>query len=93
MSSNTLPKLTEFRNRAIRIFAPFIEAQSIKSADMRDLHTEFESAFSETFDRETRAVQWRGMMLNVKRHFTDKEKLAKAQDAATCAEQYELFSG
>ena len=55
--SNTLPKLTEFRNRAIRILGPFVEAQAIKNADLTDLKTEFESAFREELDRETRAIQ------------------------------------
>ena len=90
--SNTLPKLTEFRNRYIRILAPYVEAQSVKNADLADLKTEFDSAFKDEFDRETRALQWAGLALNAKRHFADAEKLAKAADKETCARQYDLFA-
>jgi hypothetical protein len=92
VSSNTLPKLTDYRNRYIRILAPFVEAQNVKTADLADLKTEFDSAFKDEFDRETRALQWAGLALNAKRHFADAEKLAKAEQKVLVSQQYELFA-
>ena len=92
VSSNTLPKLTEFRNRYIRILAPFVEAQSVKTADLADLKTEFDSAFKDEFDRETRALQWAGLALNAKQHFADADKLAKAEQKLLVSKQFELFA-
>ena len=92
VSSNTLPKLTEFRNRYIRILAPSIQANSVRDADLADLKLEFRSAFKETYDRETLALQWAGLALNAKRHFADAEKLAKAEQKVLVSQQYELFA-
>jgi hypothetical protein len=92
MSSNTLPKLTDYRNRYIRILAPYMEAVKIRASDLADLKTEFDSAFKDEFDRETRALQWAGLALNAKRHFADAEKLAKAEQKVLVSQQYELFA-
>ena len=92
VSSNTLPKLTEFRNKYIRILAPFIEAQKIKNEDLSDLKKVFDDAFKDEFDRETRALQWAGLALNAKRHFADAEKLAKVEQKVLVSQQYELFA-
>jgi hypothetical protein len=91
MSSNLLPKLTSFRDRAIRIREPFEAARRTMNEDMKDLRAEFDSAFKEELDRETASIQWAGLIANARQHFIDAEKLDKARLKRTCAEQYDLF--
>lgn len=92
LMSNQLPKLTEFRDRYVRIMEPFVTVQCQTKEDLKDLKQEFDSAFKEEFDRETRGIQWAGLALNAKRHFADKEKLEKARLKAGASEQYDLFA-